>query len=173
MKLLSGASRDASFRPGRRGFVLSAAALAALALVEPQARVLAAGAELAGSAFMIVSRLVTGDALDPRTAQALYSALNRKAGFAQNLETLAKIASAPRMTVETLAAHLDATHQTALRDTLNQIVSAWYLGIVDNKTYAYRGALMYRPTADVLSPPSYVRAGPLNWANSHPPADGF
>ncbi len=149
MKLLDDASNGASFRLSRRGFVLSSVALAAMALVRPQAIVLASDADFRNSAFMTVSRLVSPDASDLPTAQALFGALARKPEFEAHLQALAKLAATPGMII-------DALHQQALRDTLQDIVSAWYLGIVDNRTYAYRSALMYRPTADVLSPPSYV-----------------
>jgi hypothetical protein len=172
MKWLDDASQHASFRMSRRGFVLSAAALAALTLAKPQAAVFASDADVEGGAFMTVSRLVSADAPELRTARALYGALKKTPDFDANLQALANLAAVPGTTVETLAAHLDATAQHALRDTLNRIVSAWYLGIVDNRTYAYQGALMYRPTADVLSPPSYVRAGPLSWAAFTAPAQG-
>jgi fructose 5-dehydrogenase small subunit len=170
MKLLDDASRDASFRLSRRGFVLTSAALAAMALVRPQAIVLASDTDFRNSAFMIVSRLVSPAASNARTGQALYDALRNTPDFDARLQALAKLASAPGAQIEALAAQLDATGQHALRDTLNRIVSAWYLGIVDNKTVAYQTALMYRATADVLSPPSYTHAGPLSWATSHPPA---
>jgi hypothetical protein len=172
MKLLDDASQHASFRISRRGFVLSSVALATLALVKPQAFVFASDADFQSSAFMNVSRLISADALDLRTGQALYDALSKQPDFDANLRALANLASVAGVTVETLAAQLDATQQHALRETLDQIVSAWYLGIVDNKTYAYQTALMYRPTADVLSPPSYTRAGPLSWATFTPPAQG-
>jgi fructose 5-dehydrogenase small subunit len=172
MKLLDDASQHASFRISRRGFVLSSVALATLALVKPQAFVFASDADFQSSAFMNVSRLISADALDLRTGQALYDALRKKPDFDANLRALANLASVAGVTIETLAAQLDSTQQHALRETLDQIVSAWYLGIVDNKTYAYQTALMYRPTADVLSPPSYTRAGPLSWATFTPPAHG-
>jgi fructose 5-dehydrogenase small subunit len=172
MKLLDDASPHASFRMSRRGFVLSAAALAALALVKPHTAASASDADIEGGAFMTVSRLVAADAPDLRTAHALYGALKNAPDFDANLQALARLAAAPGTTIEALAAHLDASGQHALRETLNRIVSAWYLGIVDHRTYAYRGALMYRPTADVLSPPSYARTGPLGWAAFIPPARG-
>jgi fructose 5-dehydrogenase small subunit len=173
MNKLDDAPQDASFRSGRRGFVLGAVACAAaLALAKPQAFVFAADADFKTSAFMTVSRLISST-LDLRTGEALYEALRHTPDFDADLRALANLAAAPGMTIEALAAQLDATQQKALRDTLNEVVAAWYLGIVENRTYAYQSALMYRPTADVLSPPSYVRAGPLSWATSTPPAEGF
>jgi hypothetical protein len=164
---------DAPASPRRRGFVLTAFALGALALIDPRGAVRAVDAGFQNSPFMTVSRLVSTDALNVQTGQALYEALKGKASFETNLNALAKLAAAPGVTIETLAEQLDDTQQHNLRETLNEIVSAWYLGIVGNRTYAYASALMYRPTADVLSPPSYVRAGPLNWTVINPPTDGF
>jgi hypothetical protein len=69
-----------------------------------------------------------------------------------------------------LAETLDRQQRVSLRCTLNQIVSAWYLGVVRYRTYAYESAWMFRPVADVLSPPSYVRRGPLYWAHAQLPS---
>jgi len=154
--------------------VLTACSIAVLSLVEPLAVVRAAEADFNSSAFMTVSRLVAPVTLNPDTGAALYAALKlAEPAFDTNLQALAKLAAAtPGISIEALAAKLDDTHQAALRATLNKVVSAWYLGEVGHRTFAYESALMYRPTADVLSPPSYVRGGPLNWAHSNPPVDG-
>jgi len=54
----------------------------------------------------------------------------------------------------------------ALRQTLTQIVSAWYLGIVGNgadvELISYSQALMYRPTHGALIIPTYG-GGPGSW----------
>jgi fructose 5-dehydrogenase small subunit len=163
---------NSSFRRGRRSFVLTSAALAALALAHPPAMLRAADADFRTHPFMVVSRLVCDATPDLRTAEALYGALSKKVNFDRQLEALAKLANARGMSVEALADQLDSTNQTDLRETLNEIVAAWYLGIVGDRTYAYESALMYRATADVLSPPSYVHAGPLSWATLTPPVEG-
>jgi hypothetical protein len=151
--------------PSRRAFVLSAISLAALAAVVPSVAQQALAQRTADGDFMRVSRAVVDGALDATTGQALHAALKKAdATFDARLQQLAAfIAGQPPMPVEALAQQLDVQHQTALRGTLNQVVSAWYLGTVGTHVIAYAGALMYRPTADVLSPPSYVHGGPLNW----------
>ncbi|GAB2569420.1 hypothetical protein GCM10027066_10090 [Dyella jejuensis] len=117
---------------------------------------------------MRVSKLVSKDASNPMTGAALYQALKRSdREFDANLGRLVTwIASTPGTTIEALAESLDGGRQAVMRDTLNKIVSAWYLGVVGFQTCAYESALMFRPTDDVLSPPSYVRRGPLYWAAS-------
>jgi len=162
---LSGERASSAFAPSRRAFVLSAISLAALAAVVPSVAQQALAQPAADGDFMRVSRAVVEGALDATTGQALYAAPKKAdATFDTRLQQLAAfIAGQPSMPVEALAQQLDAQHQMALRSTLNQVVSAWYLGTVGTQVFAYAGALMYRPTADVLSPPSYVHGGPLNW----------
>jgi hypothetical protein len=152
----------------RRKFLVTALSLASLAIVDPWAMAHAADDDAGLSAFMRVSALVSKESLDPVTGAALYQALRQgNQGFDASLNELAGlIAAAPGITIETLAQKLDDNKQAAWRDTLNQVVSAWYLGVVGFRTYAYESALMFRATDDVLSPPSYVRRGPLYWAKS-------
>lgn len=167
--------RDGMPNRGRRTFLLSAMSLAVLAALDPLAIARAVGSAEGDSAalgdFMAVSRLVASGSLDPITGAALCHALQRRdAAFETHLQTLAQhVRAMPGLTVEALAADLDRRGEVAPRAALNQIVSAWYLGVVDDHVYAYEGALMFRVTADVLSPPSYAHGGPLNWAESDPP----
>lgn len=153
----------------RRKFLFTALSLAALAVVDPLAVVHAAQGNAGLDTFMQVSKRISKESLDPVTGAALYQALRQEdQDFDASLDQLAKqIAAKPGMTIEALAENLDKTKQTALRDTLNKVVSAWYLGVVGFRTYAYESALMFRLTDDVLSPPSYVRRGPLYWADSN------
>jgi hypothetical protein len=157
-------------KTGRRKFVFATLSLASLAVVDLWADVHAnAAAEDTGTnTFMQVSRLVSSKTLNPVTGAALYQALSQAdRNFDANLAALAKqIAATPAITIEALADDLDRNQQTALRDTLNKIVSAWYLGVVGFRTYAYQTALMFSVVGDVLSPPSYVRRGPLYWTTS-------
>ncbi len=119
-------------------------------------------------AFMRVSKLISPD-INPVTGAALYQALKKAdPDFDSKLSALeSRAAATPAMTIELLAENLDRNGQKPLRDTLNSIVSAWYLGVVGFQTYAYRDALMFSSVKDVLSPPSYVRRGPLYWAASN------
>ena len=60
-----------------------------------------------------------------------------------------------------------------LKETALAIISAWYLGVVtdapDAEVFAYEHALMYQPTKDVMTIPSYAIAGPNAWSAEAPP----
>jgi fructose 5-dehydrogenase small subunit len=59
-----------------------------------------------------------------------------------------------------------------LRDTALSIISAWYLGVVsdapDAEVVALEYALMYGPTSDVMTIPSYALSGPNGWTANAP-----
>jgi fructose 5-dehydrogenase small subunit len=60
-----------------------------------------------------------------------------------------------------------------LKETALAIISAWYLGVVtdapDAEVFAYADALMYQPTKDVMTTPSYAISGPNAWSPEAPP----
>ena len=60
-----------------------------------------------------------------------------------------------------------------LRETALSIISAWYMGVVtdtqDAEVFAFEYALMYRPTSDVMTIPSYAISGPNGWTADAPP----
>jgi hypothetical protein len=60
-----------------------------------------------------------------------------------------------------------------LKDAALLIVSAWYLGVIvdapDAEVFAYELALMYKPTIDVMTIPSYAISGPNGWTSKAPP----
>jgi hypothetical protein len=60
-----------------------------------------------------------------------------------------------------------------LKETALSIISAWYLGVVtdapDAEVFAYEYALMYGPTSDVMTIPSYAIAAPNGWTDDAPP----
>jgi hypothetical protein len=59
-----------------------------------------------------------------------------------------------------------------LKQTALSIISAWYLGVVtdapDAEVFAYEYALMYQPTKDVMTIPSYAISGPNGWTAEAP-----
>lgn len=63
----------------------------------------------------------------------------------------------------------------ALKETALAIISAWYLGVVkdadDAEVFAFEYALMYQPTRDVMTIPSYAISGPNAWPSDAPPLD--
>ena len=60
-----------------------------------------------------------------------------------------------------------------IKETALAIISAWYLGVVtdapDAEVFAYAYALMYQPTKDVMTIPSYAISGPNAWSDEAPP----
>jgi hypothetical protein len=64
-----------------------------------------------------------------------------------------------------------------LKQTALAIISAWYLGVVtdapDAEVFAYAHALMYGPTSDVMTIPSYAISGPNAWNADTPPLDSM
>ena len=60
-----------------------------------------------------------------------------------------------------------------LKQTALAIISAWYLGVVsdapDAEVFAFEYALMYQPTRDVMTIPSYAISGPNGWSSTAPP----
>ncbi|CAM3726025.1 hypothetical protein BS639_03780 [Rouxiella silvae] len=53
------------------------------------------------------------------------------------------------------------------------IISAWYKGVLvdapDAEVFTYELALMYQPTIDVMTIPSYAISGPNGWTSHAPP----
>jgi hypothetical protein len=64
-----------------------------------------------------------------------------------------------------------------LKQTALAIISAWYLGVItdapDAEVFAYEYALMYGPTSDVMTIPSYAISGPNEWKADAPPLDSM
>jgi hypothetical protein len=118
---------------------------------------------------MHLSQVLTGKLdLDAITAARMADAF--KTLFPQMSSQVAKLAM--------LAVH--ATDPASLIDASGEakpaalaIIAAWYTGTVGNGaqavTLAYRDALMQRPVADALWPPTYARGGP-GWWTAAPPS---
>jgi fructose 5-dehydrogenase small subunit len=64
-----------------------------------------------------------------------------------------------------------------LKDTALAIISARYLGVVsdapDAEVFAFEYALMYGPTKDVMTIPSYAVSGPNGWTADASPLDSM
>jgi hypothetical protein len=60
-----------------------------------------------------------------------------------------------------------------LKATALAIISAWYMGVVTDayeaEVFAFEYALMYQPTSDVMTIPSYAVSGPNGWTANAPP----
>jgi hypothetical protein len=68
---------------------------------------------------------------------------------------------------------LDAATAAGLGDVALAVVAAWYTGTVGKGgnaiALAYAAALMNRPVADALAPPTYQLGGPAWWTAEPPP----
>lgn len=159
--------------PISRRTLLGSAAVAGTALVFGGSALLgtsnAFAAEVAAADFLRLSEFLTGGKPLQAGLATRYQAslarhdpkFNEAAAALQRYVSDAKAAS-----IDELLTHAELTEP--LRKTITQIVSAWYLGIVNNdkdvELISYAEALMYRPTADVLIIPSYG-AGPDSWGD--------
>jgi hypothetical protein len=64
-----------------------------------------------------------------------------------------------------------------LKETALAIISAWYLGVIKDadeaEVFAFEFALMYQPTRDVMTIPSYAISGPNAWPSDAPPLENM
>ncbi len=160
----------------RRAFAAGTAVTALLAACHsatPPAAQSAAEAVPEDPAFLSLSQTLTGYVdLDPltaaRTSQAFHQLFPEIAAKFDALSALAAKHSSP----EDLLQAADAMGQ---REALLAIVAAWYTGTVGSgvtaKAMAYADALMNRPVADGLFPPTYQFGGPAWWTATPPQVD--
>ncbi len=166
----------------RRRFMVSGAF--AFVAVSGGASWIAAAAEgsfaFDAESFRTLSRYLTGATeLDPILAQRALAQLG--ALEAQFPASAAALGDAVR---KSGAASVDgflsdpASSDSALRETMGTIVSAWYLGYTgtpislraedDTGFVTFTGALMYEPTMDATVRPTYARAGLNYWVEPPP-----
>lgn len=125
------------------------------------------------ASFLRLSKALTGHGdLDATTAARLVTAFavvapDMRGHFASMGALVRDGISAPDV--------LSAATTVGLRPVALAIVAAWYTGTVGQgvhaRTVSYRDALMQRPVADALSPPTYALGGPA-WWSAEPPDVG-
>ena len=122
--------------------------------------------------FMQLSSLLIAHRLDPDVGLRLAAALKMKdPAFAESVTGLIAIARRKNATiVEDFFADIP---QGPLKQTALLIISAWYLGVIvdepDAEVFAFELALMYQPTIDVMTIPSYAISGPNGWTSEGRP----
>lgn len=119
--------------------------------------------------FLKLSKALTGkDDLNEVTAARLSAAFRRLAP-----EVHGSFASLARLHEDDPSALLAAAETHGLKAAALAIVAAWYTGSLGkaprSATVAYRDALMQRPVADAMYPPTYAAGGP-GWWTAAPPA---
>lgn len=151
-----------------RRLLLVSTALAGLAAAQPWWIQAAAASD---DRFMALSRLLIPHQLDPEVGRRIAAALHAdSAPFSNQVDALLTLARDKKAAIveDFFPFASDEAKQAAL-----QIISAWYLGVVDNapdaKNIAYELALMFKPTSDVMTIPTYSISRPNGWSADAPP----
>jgi hypothetical protein len=126
--------------------------------------------------FMQLSSLLIPHQLDRDVGSRLATALSTKdPGFTAQVSTLLGIAQ--KKNARIVEEFFPDIPDGPLKDTALLIVSAWYLGVVVDapgaEVFAYELALMYQPTIDVMTIPTYAISGPNGWTAEAPPLDSM
>jgi len=121
--------------------------------------------------FMALSRLLIDHQLDEQVGYRLAVAMTAmKPELPRQIDTLLAIAhDRDARIVEDFFDHIA---DPALKQTALAIISAWYVGVLvdapDAEVFAYELALMYQPTRDVMTIPTYAISGPNGWTSDAP-----
>jgi len=121
---------------------------------------------------MEVSSLLIPHKLDRDVGLRLAAALKMKnPAFTAHVTNLIDIAK--RKQAKIVEDFFSDIPDGPVKDTALLIISAWYLGVVidapDAEVFAYELALMYQPTIDVMTIPTYAVSGPNGWTSEAPP----
>ena len=149
-------------------FVGGAAALASL----PAASAAAALSDEATARFMDISSLLIPHHLDAEIGKRLGTLMGAvNPSLAEHVTGL--LAIAQQKNAKVVEDFFPDVPDGPLRQTALAIISAWYLGVVndapDAEVVAFEHALMYGPTRDVMTIPSYAISGPNGWTSNAPP----
>jgi fructose 5-dehydrogenase small subunit len=160
-----------AFSLARREVLAGAVGLAALATLPPASAAVLWSAESAAR-FMEISSLLIPHRLNETIGKrigSLMSALNPS--LSEDVAGL--LAIAREKNAQIVEDFFPDVPEGPLRDTALAIISAWYLGVVsdapDAEVVALEYALMYGPTSDVMTIPSYAISGPNGWTANAPP----
>jgi fructose 5-dehydrogenase small subunit len=121
--------------------------------------------------FMQLSSLLIPHQLDRDVGLRLSAALRTKdPEFAANTTALLDIAE--KKNAKIVEEFFSDVPEGPLKDTALLIISAWYLGVIvdapGTEVFAYELALIYQPTIDVMTIPSYAISGPNEWTSEAP-----
>ena len=122
--------------------------------------------------FMSLSSLLIQHRLDRDVGVRLAAALKAQSpDFAAHVGELLGIAKTKNATIVE-----DFFYDLAdgpLKDTALGIISAWYIGVIvdapNAEVFAYELALMFQPTIDVMTIPTYAISGPNGWTSEATP----
>jgi fructose 5-dehydrogenase small subunit len=122
--------------------------------------------------FMEVSSLLIDHKLDGDVGARLAAAISSiHPGIEQDVDQILEIAH--KNNAKIVEDFFPDLPEGRLKDTALAIISAWYTGVVvdapGSTVFAFELALMYQPTRDVMTIPSYAISGPNGWNASAPP----
>jgi fructose 5-dehydrogenase small subunit len=126
--------------------------------------------------FMQLSELLIPHRLDRDVGSRLAAALRAKEPeFTAHVTTLLDIAN--KKNAKIVEEFIADVPDGPLKDTALLIISAWYLGVIVDapgaEVFAYELALMYQPTIDVMTIPTYAISGPDGWTSEAPPLNSM
>jgi fructose 5-dehydrogenase small subunit len=132
---------------------------------------LAAWSDESSARFMEISSLLIPHRLNEEIGKrigAAMSALN--SSLSEQVTGLLTIAKSKNAKI--VEEFFPDVPEGPLKQTALAIISAWYLGVVtdaaDAEVFAFEYALMYQPTRDVMTIPSYAISGPNGWTADAP-----
>jgi len=152
------------------GGVLTAGMLAVVTPLQAQSG--AAAVPEAAANFMQVSSLLIDHHLDADVGARLAVAMKQlNPGIDRSIDGIIEIAQ--KKNAKIVEDFFPDLPEGDLKDTALAIISAWYTGVVvdapDAEVFAYELALMYQPTRDVMTIPSYAISRPNGWTAHAPP----
>jgi fructose 5-dehydrogenase small subunit len=126
--------------------------------------------------FMQLSALLIPHQLDRDVGSRLSAALRMKdPEFTAHIATLLDIAK--KKNARIVEEFFSDVPDGPLKDTALLIISAWYLGVIVDapgaEVLSYELALMYQPTIDVMTIPTYAISGPNGWTSEAPPLNSM
>lgn len=162
----------AGFRLSRRSVVAGAAVAAAGMSLTPLSALHAEPAPVDTAAFMQLSRLLIPHRLDDALGKRIASAMSgRTRDLNAQVAGLLAIASARNArVVEDFFADVPTG---PLKTTALAIISTWYTGVMADapgeQVFAFELALVFQPTRDVMTIPTYAIGKPNGWTAVSPP----
>lgn len=122
--------------------------------------------------FMKASGLLIQHNLSQKVGGRLAVLLSRDiASFEEDLNIIIQIAE--RKQAQRVEDFFDELPDGNVKKTAYRIIFSWYSGVIDKSTtaevVAFEDALMYKPTRDVTTVPTYSFNGPGKWVSIDPP----
>jgi hypothetical protein len=143
-----------------------------LPLLDGCARAPVSSAPALAPKFMEVSSLLIDHRLDADVGARMSVSMHRlNPGLDEDIGAIIDIAKKKK--AKLVEDFFPDIPQGRLKDTALAIISAWYTGVVehspDAEVFAFETALMYQPTRDVMTIPTYAISRPNGWNAQVPP----